>query len=207
MPQELVAIDVAVLVSGSVAALAHNINRALSRGRPDALRFDDTHLPHVTLAQQFVERACLDELFGELDRILGHGPLLVLHIPGVAVDQGTISLAVDRTADLQRLHERVMDAIGPFEVPGLGRIRVAGADAFRANGEAVRPQDVDWVSHYRERSAYAHYRPHVTLGHGDTSPSVQPIDLRAEHIAVCELGRFCTCRAVLRAWTLGGTSL
>jgi len=239
MPSSIAAIDVAVLVPERVAGPARDISRALSGGRPDALQLDDTHLPHVTLAQQFVERARLDELFGELDRILRHEPVLLLRIPGVAVDHGTISLAVDRTADLQHLHELVMDAIEPFESPDLGRGpqrgvpaagtavelrrgspstslrtgrggapgRVPGADAFRPNGEAIRPQDVDWVRNYREHSAYAHYRPHVTLGHGDMSPAVQPIDFRADRIAVCELGRFCTCRAVLGVWTLGGTRL
>lgn len=203
MPSSIVAIDVAVLVPESVAGPVRDISRALSSGRPDALQLDDTHLPHVTLAHQFVERARLDELFGELDRILRHEPVLLLRIPGVAVDHDTISLAVDRTADLQRLHELVMDAIEPFE--SLGGGRVPGADAFRPNGEAIRPQDVNWVRNYREHSAYVHYRPHVTLGHGDIPPSVQPIDFRADRIAVCEVGRFCTCRTVLRAWTLGGT--
>jgi 2'-5' RNA ligase superfamily len=196
VPSNFVAIDVAILVAGDVAVQAREVNLALAAGRADALRLDDSHLPHVTLAQQFVDRARLDELFTELDRIVRHEPGLSLRISGAVVERGTVQLAVDASPDLQRLHELLMDAIEPFESPE------GGADAFRTDGEAIRPQDVDWVRSYRDDAAYAHYRPHITVGHAAAGPSVAPVNFRASRVGVCELGRFCTCRTVLRDWKL-----
>jgi len=192
----IVAIDVAILVGGDVAERAREVNLALASGRADALRFDDTHLPHLTLAQQFVERARLQELLAELDRIARHEQGLSLRIRGPVVDHGTVQLPVEPSPDLQRLHELVMDAIQPFESPE------GGVEAFHAEGETIRPRDAEWVRNYRERAAYAHYRPHVTVGHGATAPPVTPAAFRADRLAVCHLGRFCSCRAVLRTWTL-----
>ncbi|MGE5360587.1 MAG: 2'-5' RNA ligase family protein [Bacteroidales bacterium] len=197
--RRIVAIDVAILVSDAAGERAKAINLALAGDRADALRFDGTHLPHITLAQQFIERARLDDLRDELDRLLRHEAPLLLGSPGLDSDHGTIFLAIDPHPDLQRVHEAVMDAIEPFEAP------TGGGDAFRRNGEAIRSQDVDWVRTYRERSAYGHFRPHITVGHGVLPESVPPIDFRADRIAVCELGRFCTCRTVLAEWRLTGS--
>lgn len=196
----VVAIDVAILVGGDVGDRARELNLALAAGRPDAVRFDDTHLPHITLAQQFVERARLQELLAELDRVARHEQGLSLRVRGAAVDHGTVQLPVDTSPDLQRLHELVMDAIQPFESPE------GGTEAFNADGETIRPRDVEWVRNYRENAAYAHYRPHVTVGHGATAPPVTPAEFRADHLAVCHLGRFCSCRTILRDWTLGSAS-
>jgi 2'-5' RNA ligase len=191
------AIDVAILVPEVVGASARDINAVLARGREKPLRLDATHLPHLTLAQQFVERRRLDDLYTELDRVLRHEPVLRLRVSGIAVEDGTVMFTVDCVPDLQRVHELVMETLQPFEAPE------GASDAFARNGETIRPGDIDWVRSYRERSAYTHYRPHVTLGHGPVPPAAAPIEFCGETVAVCHLGRFCTCRAILRAWTLG----
>lgn len=193
------AIDVAILVPEDVGSRAREISRALAGDRADALRLDAAHLPHVTLAQQFVERARFDELFAEIDRLLRHEPPLLLRIHGITYDHDTAYFAVEATPDLQRLHEAVMDAIEPFESPD-GSVR-----AFHHGPEAIRPEDADWVRNFREASAYAHFRPHVTLGHGEVTEPAEPLDFSAKRVAACHLGRFCTCRTVLREWKLQGS--
>ena len=207
MRDAVVAIDVAVLVPPSIAGSAGELNRVLAGQRPDALRLDDTHLAHVTLAQQFVERARLEDLFAELDRILRHEPAIFLRVAGTVVDRGTVLFTIERTPDLHRLHEQIMDALEPFESPD------DGAAAFQADGERIRPQDVAWVRNYREEAAYLHYLPHVTIGHTDQARAVtigaaagRPIEAQGDRVAVCRLGRFCTCRAVLREWRLGAVA-
>ncbi len=194
----VLAIDVAVLVPDPVAGIAADTSRELAAGQRGALRLDDTHHPHITLAQQFIDESRLSDLLEELDRLLRHEPELALRLAGASADHRTIAFVVDDSPDLQRLHEAIMDAIEPFESPD------GGADAFQSGGETIRAQDVDWVRNYRENSAYAHYRPHVTVGHAARAPQVEPVEFEAARIAVCRLGRFCTCRTILREWALGG---
>src|SRR5205809_1113023 len=66
----------------------------------------------------------------------------------------------------------------------------------------ARVRDVLWVAGYRLKSSFGSYTPHITLGHGGEPPWIEPFSFEATTAAVCHLGRFCTCRRVLRQWTL-----
>ena len=63
-----------------------------------------------------------------------------------------------------------------------------------------------WVTGYRLKSSFHHFEPHITLGHGSADPGavprIEPFTFDADTVAVCHLGRHCTCRKVLRSWTL-----
>jgi hypothetical protein len=60
-----------------------------------------------------------------------------------------------------------------------------------------------WVANFRRQSSYGRYAPHITLGHASQPPDIDPIAFTAETVALCHLGRFCTCREVVESWTLG----
>ena len=103
-------------------------------------------------------------------------------------------MSIAQTLDLVELHRALMDALSHFERPD-------GTSAAFADGDA-RPGDVAWVAGFRRSSSYAAFRPHITLGHSSTLPQVEPLAFEASTIAACQLGRFCTCRRVLRRWEL-----
>jgi hypothetical protein len=65
---------------------------------------------------------------------------------------------------------------------------------------------VFWVAGYRLKSSFHLFEPHITLGHGSAPPPIEPFGFDADTVAVCHLGRFCTCRTVLRQWTLSGSA-
>jgi hypothetical protein len=87
-----------------------------------------------------------------------------------------------------------MEALRGFERPG------ATASAF-VDGNA-RVADVMWVTGYRLKSALHAYNPHITLGHAKEPPHVEPFAFEATTVAACHLGQFCSCRRVLRRWSL-----
>jgi hypothetical protein len=103
-------------------------------------------------------------------------------------------LTIAHSPALIELHRRLMDALSPFERP-------SGTAAAFVGGDA-RPGDVGWVSSYRRDASYASFTPHITLGHAAVPPAVSPVTFVATTVAVCHLGRFCTCRQVLKAWEL-----
>jgi hypothetical protein len=158
------------------------------------LRLDAEHLPHITLTQQFVHEYEMDKALDSVQRVLTGMRPLPLHVPGAGKARHTVWLAVERSPSLLDLHERLMTALLPFE-------RGNGETSAFVDGDA-RPGDVQWVSGYRRSASFSAYTPHITLGHAQAPPAIAPFDFEADVVAVCHLGRFCTCRRVIKAWTL-----
>ena len=191
----LLALDVAVLPPAACRPRLAGLNAALDPP-PRGFRFDDTHLPHVTLAQQFVAARRLDEVIRCLARTVRGAAPLRLRSTGMSRGRTTSSLRLAPTTALARLHAGVMDALLPFDAgPG-------DASAFHANGEPPRPADLEWATQFRDRAAYARFDPHITLGVGAAPAAATALDAVADRVALCHLGRYCTCRRILAEWTL-----
>jgi hypothetical protein len=197
----LVAIDIALLLPEAANERVKAVNAAMLAAQPkgsQGLRFDSTHLPHITLVQMFVQRVSLPDLIARVDSILG--PIwrgfqpFVLRVTGVGSSTTAAHFVIEPNPSLQSLHEAVMDAVQPFEDAG------GGAEAFYSEGEAPREGDVAWVANFRETSSYGNFYPHVTLGVGAPPEFGEPFEFTIRRAAVCRLGRFCTCRVVLREW-------
>ncbi len=191
----LLALDVALLPPAACRPRLSALNAALDPP-PRGFRFDATHLPHVTLAQQFVAADRLDDLVRRLaDLVRGTAPLR-LRSTGLSRGRTTSSLRLAPTAALASLHAGVMDALLPFEAgPG-------DASAFHSNGEPPRPADLEWVTRFREHASHADFDPHITLGVGAAPGADATLDAVADRVALCHLGRYCTCRRALAEWTL-----
>jgi 2'-5' RNA ligase len=191
---KLLALDVAVLLPAETAQRAVDLSAALPEEDFEGLRLDADHRPHLTLTQQFVREEELDAVFEHVDASVRGRPPLRIHVTGAAQEGRTISLAVERTAALDELHGQLMEALRGLERPG-------GTPAAFV-GEDGRVGDVLWVSGFRLKSSFGSYAPHITLGHGAEPPAVEPFVFDATTVAACHLGRFCTCRTVLRQWLL-----
>jgi 2'-5' RNA ligase len=201
---KLVALDVAILPPPDVTNRAIEYSAALSAGvasafrrktdGPHTLRLDGDHLPHVTLTQHFVREEELDLAFSHVDDVLTGQPPLRIVITGGGRSGHTLWMTVERTAELLDLHERLMEALRGVER------QEGGPHAFFDENGRVR--DVLWVTGFRLKAGSSAYTPHITLGHGDQPPAIEPFAFDATTIAACHLGRFCACRRVLRAWTL-----
>lgn len=178
-----------------MSARAIGLSAALPPEGSQGLRLDADHLPHVTLTQQFVRAEELDSVFERIDEVLAGHPPVHVAVTGTGRSGHTLWMAIDRTPQLLELHERLMEALRGLERPE------GGTHAFYE--DSGRVGDVMWVAGFRLKSAFGAFTPHITLGHGDHAPVVEPFEFEAATIAACHLGRFCTCRRVLRSWTLG----
>jgi 2'-5' RNA ligase len=192
----LLALDVAILLPPDVRERAVRLSAALPGDSSQGLRLDDEHLPHITLTQQFVRLDELDAAFDRVDEVLrGHAPLTI-HVTGGGKGGSTVWMAIERSDAIARLHESLMKALQGLERPH------GSASAFFA-GDA-RIGDVVWVTGYRLKASLGSYTPHVTLGQAKERPTIEPFSFQATLVAACHLGRFCTCRRVLRSWELTG---
>jgi 2'-5' RNA ligase len=191
----LVAIDVAILPPQPIADLAIRLSAALPPAESKGLVLGGTHRPHITLTQQFVPAAEIDIVRHTVATVLKGRAPFALRVRGPGRGAGSVWMRIEPSAELAHLHRALMDALRPFER--------CGATATAFSGGDPRPGDLKWVAGFRRQSSYGQFAPHITLGHASEPPHVDPIAFTAETVALCHLGRFCTCREVLQSWTLG----
>jgi 2'-5' RNA ligase len=191
---KLLAIDVAILPTPAVRARAVDLSASLPASESHGLRLDDEHLPHVTLSQHFIREDERELAFEKVDEVLRGQKPLKLVISGGGRSSSAVWMAVENTPQLQKLHERLME--------GLRGVERAGATPAAFFGGDARMGDVLTVASYRVNSSFAGFSPHITLGHASQPPVVERMSFQASIIAACHLGRFCSCRQILRSWTL-----
>ena len=150
----------------------------------------------MTLAQQFVPVADLPLVTAEVGAVLASFAPLTLTAERLASSGVTTSLVLAATRPIAALHTRLMDRLAAFDMTA------GGADAFLANAEPPRARDIEWVTRFRTAAAYGAFEPHVTLGVGVLDIPAPALEFEAVQVALCHLGRFCTCRRVLASWTL-----
>jgi 2'-5' RNA ligase len=191
---KLIALDVAVLPPADVSKRAMALSAALPEEESPGPRLDADHLPHITLTQQFVREDELETAFDHIDCVLREWPPMRIIATGGGKGSHSVWIAIERTPELASLHERLMEGLRGVE-------RQGGTPAAFEGGDG-RVSDVLWVAGYRLKSSFSDFVPHITLGHGAEPPSIEPFAFDAATVAACHLGRFCTCRRVLRHWTL-----
>jgi 2'-5' RNA ligase len=191
---KLVALDVALLPPPDIAQRAIEYSAALPAADAQGLRLDAEHLPHVTLTQQFVREEELPAVCDRIDDVVRGRRTPRVLATGSGQSGHTLWIAIERSPELVELHEALMEALRGFERPE------GGPGAFFA-GEG-RIGDVIWVSGFRLKDSFGAFLPHITLGHGAEPPDIEPFAFDAPTLAACHLGRFCTCRSVIKRWSL-----
>ena len=189
------AIDVAILLPPTLQQSLTQLNATLL-APPRGFRFDETHLPHLTLVQQFVRTDHLAQATREVGAILEKAAPLELRTASISGGRTAATLRVTPTAALEQLHGRLMDHLQALDVAD------GDLTAFVAGGEPPRESDLTWVKQFRSHAAYARFDPHITLGVGTALTPLAPTSFVVTELAVCHLGRFCTCRRILTQWTL-----
>jgi 2'-5' RNA ligase len=202
---DTVAVDVALLPPDPVMDEAIRINQALIAGNSDGeVRLDrQTCIPHITVAMGAVRREKLREVETAVGRIARHCTPMTLTIDAiehtsVSTGERVSAFHVLRPEIIQLFHKTVMNAVSRYAVPE------AAPEMFA--DETVSASSVDCLRRFRERSSFARYSPHITLGFGEIEPFLPGLDfpLRFEvtRVAICHLGNHCTCREILAEFEL-----
>lgn len=191
-----IAIDVALLLPPAIRARVERFNRRLDVGDGRGFRFDAGRHPHITLGQHFVANEAFADVRNHVARTLASVSPLQIDVSGAESGRTSQTLVVAPSPALGYLHAAVMDALVEHEVPG------GTVEAFQQGDAPARPADVDWVAGFRTDSAYERFTPHITVGIGGDPLVVAPFSFETSEVAICRLGRFCTCRDRLAHWTL-----
>jgi hypothetical protein len=146
--------------------------------------------------QQCIPESAQDEVAAAAGRVIAAFAPLELWAEHTQQGRATSHLVIEPHPELQGMHEQLLEALAPF---AQGEVE---ASSFYDVGEPPRPQDVEWVRGFRSSASGANFFPHVTLGVGPPPALEQGFSFLVSHLALCRLGRFCTCRAPLFEWSL-----
>jgi len=193
-----IATDVVLLPDEAMTDQAIEINTQLVREHSSELAMNRTDcLPHISLAMGCVDPRDVAAIQEVLERLAKENYVEHLTATGIetstnARGQITSLLIVERTGDLQTLHERVMEETAKFFSHDVEGVRFY--DGF------VSDSTLDWVRNYPQKAGYERFHPHITLGYGEAKPSFAfPRTFRPSRLALCHLGNHATCRKVLAA--------
>lgn len=199
MTVERIAANIALIPSKDMLDFAIELNRSFPETAPEDYVLDEkTCIPHVTLLMGVMARDQLPEISASLGGVAERFSLLDLRAdslsPEIMPDKSRkafSSLSIERTAELQRLHEAIMDTMAPFfswDDVEIGMFY---------SPPRVREVSSHWVEGYAKNSAWEKYDPHISLGFTDAKRSFTPRCFTASRLALCHLGNYCTCRDIL----------
>ncbi len=190
------AVDIVLLPTEAMMDKTIEANKELVRkfGRKIVLNKENC-LPHISLAMGCAGERDIIAIEKVLKPVAEKSSLPELRVAAVRTTTNSVGekvsvFEVEKTKELQLLHERVMDELGAYL-----SYNVTGDMLYRS-GE-IGESTLLWIKNYREKSSFANFSPHITIGYGETENLSFPIKFTASKLALCHLGNHCTCRKIL----------
>jgi phosphoglycolate phosphatase-like HAD superfamily hydrolase len=190
----LIAINILLDPDAATVERAQTVNSRLRENYPDGFALDANHAPHITLLQQFVRTADLDEVANAVTEALRAEQSMnwASHATGYYAladkDLRLVGIVIEPTEDLRRLQQRIIDAVAPFAVEqGTGE-----AFAPRPDGRAISQPTVDYVNNFVGPRTGMNYHPHLTVGIGtrDFAEPFEAFTFRAVSVSLYQLGDY-----------------
>lgn len=116
----------------------------------------------MTLAQCYVPEQAFEAVCASIANITDREPLTAITLTAKAINSVSFEglavavVVLDRTPELMRLHQQIVDAVEPFSKGG-------GSPAAFAD-PTVAAGTIDWVETFISKSSGKNYLPHITAG-------------------------------------------
>jgi len=195
-----IAIDIVLLPPDKVMQICKKINAKLWSQTKIGFPFDDTHLPHISLMQQYVKTNQLVEVGNVIELIASKTKSLSLKITGIETEEfdgsNVSSFEITKSAEILKLHESLLQAMELYSTTGDQK------SWYQDPGEIIVDAILDYTNSFREKYSHDKFQPHITLGFGPTPIFNQPLSFTASRLAICRLGNNDTCRKILKEWVL-----
>jgi 2'-5' RNA ligase len=211
MPGSITAIDILMEPDATMMRHAKAANARLREVFPKGFSLDETHRPHLTTVQQFVQTAHLEEIYERAEKIIADAKpadwvlkaFKYYYLP--ANDLGGAGIVVQPNDAWLKMQKELLEAVASFTV------KTATNDAFYTlPGE---PELVHGMIEYIENFAKDHsgknFVPHVTVGIAPREyldkMLAEPFDeftFKVGGASVYQLGDYGTARNHLKSWTL-----
>lgn len=187
------AVDVVLLPPDDIILRAIELNRELVRSNPSKIVLDrDACVPHISLSMGVLDDSMTEAFQSELVKIAKRYTSMQLRCEGIYTEEiptgeKVSGMAFENTEELYGLHTGVMESSDEY----LTHDAVAETVYSPPSVDEITLQ---FINSYREKSAYKHFRPHITLGVGEMYDPDFSVQFTASKIALFHLGNYCTCR-------------
>jgi len=191
-----IAVDVVLFPDEAMTNKAIEVSAKLVRQfGSEIVLHKENCLPHISLAIGCIDERDVPAIEKALTAIAERCTIGELKIIGLRTSVNsrgeTVSLfEVEKTKELQSLHEKVMEEAQPYFSS------VVTGDMIYGD-EEIADTTLEWIKNYREKASFARFYPHITIGYGQVEEQQFPISFTAIKLALCHLGNHCTCRKVL----------
>jgi hypothetical protein len=205
------AINLLIEPDEEARARARDLNARLRRTMPEGFALDGTHAPHITVLQRYVRTPELAQVLGAVGEVVAGADLAALTLHAVAISHaewdtpgtGMASLVLGRDPRLLELQGRLIAAVAPFASPGA----TGGAFVTDAQEPEINATTIGYVAHFVPDHCCSSYEAHLSIGLGrrgdlealEAEPFT-PFGVKAEAVAVYQLGNNGTARRKLRSW-------
>jgi 2'-5' RNA ligase len=196
------AVDAVLLPAETMIDTAVEANRKLVKRFGEKIVLNKENcLPHISLAMGCVDEGKIDAAGEVLKSIAERTSVRELTVIGIwtttnSMGEKVSAFGIEKTKELQLLHEEVMEKLAAYFSYDVTR------EMIYDSGE-VSESTLLWIREYREKSSFANFSPHITIGYGQMENIPFPMEFAASRLALCHLGNHCTCREVLVSIELG----
>jgi 2'-5' RNA ligase len=203
------AIDIALEPDATMMQHARADNARLLKVFPKGFALDATHQPHVTMLQQFVRTADLEDVHTALNKVFASEKptswklkaFKYYYIPSPPI--GLAGIVVEPTEDLLRLQQKTIEAVAPFTV----KTGTTAAFMSTEDGHDIQEFLINYVANFVAIGSGKKFNPHVTIGVGTKAyldemlaAPFEPFIFSPAGASVYQLGSFGTARKELRAF-------
>ena len=198
-----IAVDIVLLPGETMTDRAIEINAELEKKFGAEIVLNKANcLPHISLAMGCIEEkdiASVEKILEAIARETPPGNLKVVGIrtSGNSKGEAVSVFEVEKTTQLQSLHEQVMDKLATYLTGDVTEDMIYG-------NEEVAVSTLMWIKNYRQNSSFTNFFPHITIGYGQIENQILPETFAASKLALCHLGNHCTCRKILVSIELNG---
>ena len=190
------AVDVVLLPTETMTTRAIEANAQLVEKFGAKIVLDKNNcLPHISLAMGCAEEEEIPDIGRILEEIAKKTSLGKLHVIGIAISTNSVGekvsvFQIERAKQLQSLHEEVMGKLRPYLSYDVTKDMLYGP-------AEVEGSTLLWIRNYRDKSSFANFSPHITIGYGQLNQADLAMEFEACKLALCHLGNHCTCRKIL----------
>ena len=202
--ENTIAIDVLLIPSEEVYAQSLQLNALINQNKPEALKLDENHVPHITLLQCFINESDLPKVNMALEGLFKTIEKDSLKAESLFYskdkEESFAMVRVEKTAPLLETHKKTIELVKPYIVKN-------GSEASfvqNPDGSPISESTVDYVPNFVEKYSYENFDPHISLGVAQTilldslaQHVFKPIQFKAQSLSLYQLGDHGTAQKLL----------